>query len=173
MNCGAGGSQPLRKKLSKGRAQDMQENSVEELPQLDAVQDNATQEDFHTKNKIYELLLYEEPQLEQFPKSQRRLADDIRGTMLNMLRLVVTLENKHYKKTTLGDLDNETDVLRHLVRLAADPNYMRDKKPCLPMKKYEQISRKINEIGCMIGGYYKSLNGSSAAQSGTGKPKKK
>ena len=99
----------------------MQENSAEELPQLDAVQDNATQEDFHTKNKIYELLLYAGPQLEQFPKSQRRLADDIRGTMLNMLRLVVTLENKHYKKTTLGDLDNEVDVLRHLVRLAADP----------------------------------------------------
>ena len=35
----------------------MQENSREELPQLDAVQDNATQEDFHTKNKIYELPL--------------------------------------------------------------------------------------------------------------------
>ena len=90
-----------------------------------------------------------------------------------MLRLVVTLENKHYKKTTLGDLDNEVDVLRHLVRLAADPNYMRDKKPCLPIKKYEQISRKVNEIGCMIGGYYKSLNGSPAAQGGAGKPKKK
>ncbi len=151
----------------------MQENSTEELPQLDAVQNNATQEDFHTKNKIYELLLYAGPQLEQFPKSQRRLADDIRGTMLNMLRLVVTLENKHYKKTTLGDLDNEVDVLRHLVRLAADPNYMRDKKPCLPIKKYEQISRKINEIGCMIGGYYKSLNGNPAAQNSAGKPKKK
>lgn len=46
----------------------MQENSAEELPQLDEVQDNATQEDFHTKNKIYESLLYTGPQLEQFPK---------------------------------------------------------------------------------------------------------
>ena len=35
----------------------MQENSAEELPQLDAVQDNATQEDFHTKNKIYWMIL--------------------------------------------------------------------------------------------------------------------
>lgn len=78
-----------------------------------------------------------------------------------------------YIKTTLGDLDNEVDVLRHLVRLAADPNYMRDKKPCLPIKKYEQISRKVNEIGCMIGGYYKSLNGSPSAQGGAGKPKRK
>lgn len=86
-----------------------------------------------------------------------------------MLRLVVTLENKHYKKTTLGDLDNEVDVLRNLVRLAEDQNYMRDKKPCLPMKKYEQISRKINEIGCMIGGYYKSLKGLISILRGTGR----
>lgn len=72
----------------------MQENSAEELPQLEAVQNNATQEDFKTKNKVYELLLYAGPQLEQFPKSQRRLADDIRGTLLQILRLVVTLENQ-------------------------------------------------------------------------------
>ena len=150
----------------------MQENSAEELPQLEAVQDNATQEDFKTKNKVYELLLYAGPLLEQFPKSQRRFADDIRGTLLQILRLVVTLENKHYKKTTLGELDNEVDVLRHLVRLAADPQYMRDKKPCLPMKKYEQMSKMINEIGCMIGGYYKSLNGNTAAQA-AGKQKKR
>lgn len=144
----------------------------EQLPPLDEVRDEATQEDFKTKNKVYELLKYAGPQLEQFPKSQRVLANDIRSTMLQILRLVVTLENKHYKKTTLGELDNEVDVLRHLVRLAADPEYMRDKKPCLPMKKYEQMSRKINEIGCMIGGYYKSLNGSPATNGG-GKPKKK
>lgn len=148
------------------------ETTEEQLPPLDEVRDEATQEDFQTKNKVYELLLYAGPQLEQFPKSQRVLANDIRATMLQILRLVVTLENKHYKKTTLGELDNEVDVLRHLVRLAADPEYMRDKKPCLPMRKYEQMSKKINEIGRMIGGYYKSLNGSPAANGG-GKPKKK
>lgn len=148
------------------------EMKAEQLPQLDAVRDEATHEDFKMKNKVYDLLLYAGPQLEQFPKSQRVLANDIRTTMLQILRLVVTLENKHYKKTTLGELDNEVDVLRHLVRLAHEPEYMRDKKPCLPMKKYEQMSRKINEIGKMIGGYYESLNGNPAVNS-DGKPKKK
>ena len=148
------------------------ETIEEQLPPLDEVREEATQEDFKTKNKVYELLLYAGPQLEQFPKSQRVLANDIRATMLQILRLVVTLENKHYKKTTLGELDNEVDVLRHLVRLAADPNYMRDKKPCLPIRKYEQMSKKINEIGCMIGGYYKSLNGNPAASSGKQTKKK-
>ena len=148
------------------------ETIEEQLPPLDEVRDEATQEDFKTKNKVYELLLYAGPQLEQFPKSQRVLANEIRETMLQILRLVVTLENKHYKKTTLGELDNEVDVLRHLVRLAADPNYMRDKKPCLSTRKYEQMSKKINEIGCMIGGYYKSLNGNPAASSGKQTKKK-
>ena len=75
---------------------------------------------------------------------------------------MIHLENKHYKKTTLGELDDQLDVLRHLVRLAADQQLHPDKKPCLPMRKYEILSRKINEIGCMIGGYYKSLNGRPA-----------
>ena len=83
------------------------------------------------------------------------------------------LENKHYKKTTLGELDTKVDVLRHLIRLAASTKYTRSGKPCLPMKKYEMMARYINEIGCMVGGYYKSLNGSTSGmgvlQNKTGK----
>jgi hypothetical protein len=125
--------------------------------ELEPIQNNATTEDFKMKEKVYELILYTNPELDQFPRSQRKLANDIQGTMLQILRLVVMLENKHYKKTTLGELDTEVDVLRHLVRLAKDPAYMRNRKPCLALRKYENISRKINEIGSMIGGYYKSL----------------
>lgn len=58
-----------------------------ELPELDPVRDNATADDFKTKNKVYELILYTGPELEQFPRAQRRLAEDIRGTMLSVLRL--------------------------------------------------------------------------------------
>ena len=101
---------------------------AQNLPELDPIRDNATAEDFKTKNKVYELILYTNPEIEQFPRAQRKLADDIRETMLSILRLVVTLENKHYKKTTLGELDNEVDVLRHLIRLAADPQYTRSRK---------------------------------------------
>ena len=107
----------------------MPENTAEQMPQLDNVRDNATQEDFKMKNKVYELLLYAGPQLEEFPRAKRELAKKIDSSMLDVLRLVVALENKHYKKTTLGELDNEVDTLRHLVRLAADPEYTRSKKP--------------------------------------------
>ena len=97
----------------------MPENTAEQLPQLDNVRDNATQEDFKMKNKVYEMLLYAYPALEQFPKSDRKLADHIREAILQVFELVIHLENKHYKKTTLGELDDQLDVLRHLVRLAA------------------------------------------------------
>lgn len=56
----------------------MPENTTEQLPQLDNVRDNATQEDFKMKNKVYEMLLYAYPALEQFPKADRKLADHIR-----------------------------------------------------------------------------------------------
>ena len=50
-----------------------------ELPELDPVRDNATADDFKTKNKVYELILYTGPELEQFPRAQRRLAEEIQA----------------------------------------------------------------------------------------------
>ena len=110
----------------------MPENKTEERPpQLDNVRDNATQEDFKMKNKVWEMLEYAGPQLEEFPRAKRGLAQKIDGTMLDILELVIMLENKHYKKTTLGELDTK--------------------------------------IGCMVGGYYKSLNGSTSGNGSAAK----
>lgn len=96
------------------------------MQELNGIKDNAKMNDFKMKNKIYEMIIYASPCLDQFPRSEKyALAQDIRKTMYKILRLVVMLENKHYKKTTLGDLDTEVDVLRHLIRLAADNRLLR------------------------------------------------
>jgi hypothetical protein len=132
----------------------MEESEVK----LEEITNNATQEDFKMKNKVYEMIRYGSPVLMQFPRQEKYvLAEKIRSTMYDVFELVITLENKHYKKTTLGDLDTKIDVLRHFVRLAADDQLYPDKKPCISLKKYEVWSKKIDEIGRMIGGYYKSL----------------
>lgn len=61
---------------------------------------------FHIKEKIYEMILYGNPQLKDFPKTERYvLAGDIRKTMYTMLEMAVRLEKKYHKKTTLQDLD--------------------------------------------------------------------
>ena len=71
----------------------MPENKTEERPpQLDNVRDNATQEDFKMKNKVWEMLEYAGPQLEEFPRAKRGLAQKIDGTMLDILELVIMLE---------------------------------------------------------------------------------
>lgn len=129
------------------------------MQELNGIKDNAKMNDFKMKNKIYEMIIYASPCLDQFSRSEKyALAQDIRKTMYKILRLVVMLENKHYKKTTLGDLDTEVDVLRHLIRLAADNRLHPKQAPCLPMKKYENLSKHLAEIGKMIGGYEKYIN---------------
>ena len=129
------------------------------MQELNGIKDNAKMNDFKMKNKIYEMIIYASPSLDQFPRSEKyALAQDIRKTMYKILRLVVMLENKHYKKTMLGDLDTEVDVLRHLIRLAADNRLHPKQAPCLPMKKYENLSKHLAEIGKMIGGYEKYIN---------------
>lgn len=113
---------------------------------------------FLIKEKIYEMILYGNPALLQFPKTERyELAGKIRNRMYGMLEYAVIVEKKYYKKTTLQDMDVELDVLRHLIRLAADRKLYPNSAPCLPFKKYEHWARQLDEIGRMIGGYMKTV----------------
>ena len=114
---------------------------------------------FQIKEKIYEMIMYGNPKLKDFPKTERYvLAGDIRKTMYTMLEMAVRLEKKYYKKTTLQDLDIEVDVLRNLLRLAKDPNLYPKQKPCLDFHSWEVWIRKVDEIGRMIGGYMAWVN---------------
>lgn len=115
-------------------------------------------EEFKIKEKIYDMILYGSPALIQFPKSEKYvLASKIRESMYRMFELAVAIEKKYYKKTTLQELDIELDVLRHLIRLAADKRLYPSQAPCLPFKKYEFWARCLDEIGRMIGGYMKTV----------------
>lgn len=115
-------------------------------------------EGFKIKEKIYEMIRYGSPALLQFPRTERyELAGKIRNRMYGMLEYAVIIEKKYYKKTTLQDLDVELDVLRHLIRLAADRNLYPNNTACLPFKKYEHWAKLLDEIGRMIGGYIKTV----------------
>ena len=104
------------------------------------------------------MILYGSPALLQFPRTEKFvLAKQIRESMYRMFQLAVVIEKKYYKRTTLQELDVELDVLRHLVRLAADKKLYPDQAPCLPFKKYEHWAKLLDEIGKMIGGYMKTV----------------
>ena len=110
----------------------MPENTTEERPpQLDNVRDNATQEDFKMKNKVWEMLEYAGPQLEEFPRAKRGLAQKIYLAIISYFF-----------------------IGRH----------------GLPLRVYFVLAASlINEIGCMVGGYYKSLNGSTSGNGSAAK----
>ena len=100
------------------------------------------------------MILYGSGCLKQFPKSEKYgLANDIKAAMYNLLRLIITANKRYHKKTTLQEIDVELDTIRVFIRLASD----KDNK-YLPMKKYENWSKMLNEIGKMLGGWIKSTS---------------
>ncbi len=135
---------------------------------------------FYLKTKIEDMIKYGKKAVAMFPRRERQTADEIRATMLEMYTLAITIEKKYYRKTTLQELDVKLEVLRHLIRLASDKDYYdrevpkkapdgktvkgedgkavhTNMQPPLPLKKYETWSRLLNEIGCIIGGYMKTI----------------
>jgi len=130
---------------------------------------------FMLKEKIGEMLRYGLPLVDKFPRRNRKLADIMRDSMLEMYRLATRLERKYYKKTTIEDLDLELAVLKEFVVLASDKDYYRGTKtaaqgqepgqsqkakgyaPPLTMHEREVWSRYNSEIGAMIGGYKKAF----------------
>lgn len=89
--------------------------------------------------------------LKQFPKHEKHvLGAEIRLSMLQLQRLIVTAFKRYHKKTTLTDLDIELAILKRRVRLAKDLRY-------LDLKKYQIWIEQLVEIGKMIGGWIKSV----------------
>ena len=69
-----------------------------------------------------------------------------------MLERTIEAQKKYYKKTTLQELDVEIMKLRAYLRLSHELGF-------LPMKKYEVWSGMVVEIGKMLGGWLKTVNG--------------
>ena len=110
-------------------------------------------DDLKVRQKCEDMLQYGYQAVRHFPKSERHvLSQEIRSTMWRVLRLVIVCNRRYHKKTTMQDLDAELDLLRSQVRLAMQLQF-------LPFKKYEVWSRQIDEIGRMIGGWFKSQQG--------------
>lgn len=135
---------------------------------------------FILKGKIEDMMKYGKKAVSNFPRRERRTADEITKSMLTMYRLAITVEKKYYKKTTLQELDVELDILRHFIRLAHDKDYYGDRvpkkdstgksardkdgnvifisvQPPLSMQKYETWNKMLAEIGRIIGGYMKKV----------------
>jgi hypothetical protein len=104
-------------------------------------------EDLQIRLKVEQMIQYAYAPLRNFPKAEKHvLSAEIQQSMYRLLRLVIVINRRYHKKTTMQELDAELDLLRSLVRLAADLQF-------LPFRQYEIWSRHLAEIGRMVGGW--------------------
>lgn len=104
--------------------------------------------------KLEDLDAYSHKAALQFPKYERHvLSAEIRSTLDRLLHLTIMAAKRYHKKATLQELDIEVEYLRALVRKAWRLRYITE-------HRYEVWSRHINEIGRMVGGWIKTVQGS-------------
>ena len=105
------------------------------------------------QQKIEDMILYGNKALLGFPRAERyAMAADIKRSMYALYRLVVAANKKYFKKTTLQDADVELAILRNFIRLAANKELR-----YLPINKYENWAKMLDEIGRMLGGWIKAM----------------
>lgn len=110
--------------------------------------------ELYIKTKVEDMIVYGNICLKQFPKHERyALASEIRLCMYCILGIVIETNHKHYKKTTLTELDIEVDKLRSYLRLSANHELK-----YLSVDKYGNWAAMVDEIGRMVGGWIQSVS---------------
>lgn len=109
--------------------------------------------DFIIYTRMLEALLWIFQKVNTFPKKQRFvLGQQIENSTLNCLRLITEANNaKDVGKTLmkLDGLNTELEVLRGLLRIGFELKFMN-------AKSLGYITKKIDEIGKMVGGWIKT-----------------
>ena len=107
--------------------------------------------------KIEDMMEYAYPVLQQFPKAEKySMAADLKRCMDIMLERCVEAEKAYYKKTTLRELDVAVAKCKTYVKMAYRLKFM-------SYKKFEIINDYLTQIGKMVGGWIKTMNGSESS----------
>jgi len=100
--------------------------------------------------KLYDLYLYTHKTVAKFPKSQRfLLSNHLLQTNMEMIRLTIIANSKPDRLEEQNQISVNLDLFRIYIRIAKDVNF-------LPIKKYQHIMERINEIGKLLTAWKKS-----------------
>ena len=112
--------------------------------------------------KVVDLIKLANIYLNHFPKHEKyALAQRIRNTAYDVYDLITESQKRYHKKTTLSSLDIAHERLRMQLHLAHQLGYFAFKDgrrhiengEVLADKRYLAISRMVDEVGRMIGGW--------------------
>ncbi|PIN81102.1 four helix bundle protein [Candidatus Woesearchaeota archaeon CG10_big_fil_rev_8_21_14_0_10_32_9] len=100
--------------------------------------------------KYYDLLLWIYPVTRKFPNKEKYvLGEKIQTIALNVLENIIMIASNKEREKALIKADIELEKLRILIRLSNDLKL-------LDLRRYEYASKKIIEIGKILGGIIKS-----------------
>lgn len=107
---------------------------------------------YEIERKAKELIKYIDVYTRQFPKYQKYvLGERLRNQSQDLIDLIITINKKHYKKTDLSLLDVRHEQLRVNVNISYELELVE-------YDRYHHLANLINEIGRMIGGWFKAIN---------------
>lgn len=114
-----------------------------------------------TGQKVEDMIDYADPIIQRWPNVYKySLGERMLSLMYEISELCTAAELKHFKKTTLTDIDIKKAQLQKLVRRAHRTKY-RDKgnneKQLLATQNYETWSAKLVEIGRILGGWISTV----------------
>lgn len=101
--------------------------------------------------KTYDLILWLFPQISKFPRDYRYiLGNRIENGLLDVMEQLIEARYTRDKAGLLQSANLALEKLRYLVRLAKDLKFFNT-------KKYEYISREINQTGIYVGAWLKKV----------------
>lgn len=98
---------------------------------------------------VYDSILWMAPKIVNYPKKYKfSIGDRIINTQLELIDQIIDAKyaTSGKKKHFLRKANLLLEKLRYLIRLSKDLH-------CLSLKAYEFISKQLNEIGKMVGGW--------------------
>ncbi len=110
-------------------------------------------EDLTIYQQYMELIYYTEMITEKYPKSTKSgIVSSIKNNTYDGMKWIIyayKIYDKNSKLESLNKLDIELKMLKVLIRVSY-------KKKYISIKNYEAWSRKLNNIGALLGGWVNS-----------------
>ena len=103
--------------------------------------------------KVYDFLVYMYPVLAKYPKYEKfTLQTQTKNCIIELEKCIIKANKSNVKKSHLYEADATLEELKMLIRLAHDLRY-------IAPRQYGTISKKIAEIGALLGGLIKFAQG--------------
>ena len=100
--------------------------------------------------KSHDLINYFVPIIERFPKVHKfTLGDRIINQLYDLLEGLIKAKYANKKLYHLTNLNVQLEILRHQIKILLDFQL-------IPLKRYEYVSKQIDEIGLELGGWIKN-----------------